>query len=462
MNAESAIIHPARIRRLNRKEPRDGTYVLYWMQQSQRAEENHALEYAVDIANRMRMPVVVCFGLTHNYPEANLRHYAFLMEGLGDVAVALRAREVAFVVRHGTPADVALDIGRQAALIVCDRGYLRHQREWREVVAREVSCPVVQVECDLIVPVETASAKREYAARTFRPKVTRLVPEFLEAPRRLRLRRKAHGLRIKGIPLDDDHILESMGVSSEVTPVPFFRGGTRSAKRILEDFVRTRLRDYARNRNQPQTDNVSHMSKYLHFGQISPSAVARIVGESTMGGTQDRDAFLDELIVRRELTYNFVRYTPDYDRYSSVPGWAKQSLEVHRADSRHHHYTRAQLERGKTHDPYWNAAMKEMRDTGYMHNYMRMYWGKKILEWSNTPEYAFQTALYLNNKYFIDGRDPNSYANVGWIFGLHDRPWQERSIFGKVRTMSARGLERKAHPEEYVAKVERGHVHAVA
>jgi deoxyribodipyrimidine photo-lyase len=195
------------------------------------------------------------------------------------------------------------------------------------------------------------------------------------------------------------------------------------------------------------------MSKYLHYGHISPIWLALEAKDA--GGGKNTDSFLEELIVRRELSFNFVFYNDDYDSYANLPGWAKKTLEDHKKDNREYTYTQRQLEDAETHDEYWNAAMKEMVHTGYMHNYMRMYWGKKILEWSKTPEHAYRTTLYLNNKYFLDGRDPNSFANIAWVFGQHDRGWTERSVYGKVRYMSSGGLERKARPDQYVEKVER-------
>jgi deoxyribodipyrimidine photo-lyase len=195
------------------------------------------------------------------------------------------------------------------------------------------------------------------------------------------------------------------------------------------------------------------MSKYLHYGHISPVYVALKIREANP--PKDLDSYLEELIIRRELSMNFCHFTPDYDQFSNLPEWAKETLKEHASDSREYVYPREQLQNAETHDEYWNAAMNEMRYTGYMHNYMRMYWGKKILEWSETPEEAYETTLYLNNKYFVDGRDPNSYANVAWVFGQHDRGWKERDVFGKVRYMSAGGLERKAKPKQYVEKVER-------
>ena len=194
------------------------------------------------------------------------------------------------------------------------------------------------------------------------------------------------------------------------------------------------------------------MSMYLHYGHISPVRVATEISAS--GAPEDMiDSYIEELVVRRELGFNYVEFEPDYDKYSSLPDWAKQTLHEHRDDPREQVYTRTEFEQAQTHDPYWNAAMIQLRETGYLHNYMRMYWGKKILEWSNTPEYAYRTVLTLNNRHLYDARDPNSYGNVGWVFGLWDRAWQERDVFGKTRSMTASGLERKADPDEYVRQI---------
>ena len=447
-----------RIKALNDKEVRDGDYVLYWMQRSQRSEYNHALEVAVGWANELSKPLLVGFGLTDDYPEANERHYRFMLEGLKDVEEALEKRGIPFVLRKGQPDEVALDLGARASLIVCDRSYLRPQRAWRERVAEEAKCCVLQVESDVVVPVELASAKKEYAARTLRPKLKKHLQRFLVELPEVALKKSSMGLKSieNGLDLGDvDALLRTMKLDRSAPSVnQFFGGGTSRAKERLDGFLEERFGDYAENRNQPQTSDVSHMSKYLHFGQISPLYVALRIREAN-ASEKNVETYLEEIIVRRELPMNFVYYEPDYDAYKCLPDWAKKTLAEHRDDQRRYVYTRAQLENAETHDPYWNAAMREMRVTGYMHNYMRMYWGKKILEWTNTPEYAHQTTLYLNNKYFLDGRDANSFANVAWVFGQHDRPWQERAVFGKVRYMSAEGLKRKAKPEAYIKKVDR-------
>jgi deoxyribodipyrimidine photo-lyase len=215
------------------------------------------------------------------------------------------------------------------------------------------------------------------------------------------------------------------------------------------------LQGYGSGRNEPAAYQCSFLSPYLHFGQISPVEVALAVRRSAAGSADDRSAYVEELIVRRELAINFAHHQPDYDRYTCLPEWARETLANHRDDRRDPVYTIEQLEAAATHDRHWNAAMQEMVATGFMHNYMRMYWAKQILIWSPTPEIAYQRMLDLNNKHFLDGRDPNSYANVAWTLGLHDRPWPERAIFGKVRSMTASGLERKFDMASYRLAVAR-------
>ena len=449
-------VQEERIRNLNEEGVREGDYVLYWMQSSQRADQNHALEYAVQQANYLGQPLLVVFGFTDDYPEANLRHYTFMLEGLTEAQQALKVRGIKIVVQKGSPDDVALDAGKGASLIVTDRGYMRPQRSWRDKVAGEAGCLVTQVESDVVVPVELASSKRETAARTLRPKIGEYLEHFLVRLTPTKIEKQSLNLKADGLDLSDiEKVLNGMDLDRSVGALShLYRGGTSEAKKMFRRFLKGSFGGYDGHRNQPQTDDVSHMSKYLHFGQISPIWLA-LEARRAKTKRENIDSFVEELVVRRELSMNFVHYTPDYDSYSCLPDWARKTLGEHRDDEREHTYTRNQLENAETHDDYWNAAMKEMVHTGYMHNYMRMYWGKKILEWSNTPEHAYRTTLYLNNKYFLDGRDPNSFANIAWVFGQHDRGWTEREVFGKVRYMSSGGLERKSKPEQYVEKIER-------
>jgi deoxyribodipyrimidine photo-lyase len=450
-------IQKTRIRLLNDAEIAKGKYVLYWMQQSQRADYNHALEYAAQQANRLGQGVVVAFGLMDDYPEANLRHYRFMLEGLKETRNALARRGINMVVQKGAPAKVALNLGRNASLIVCDCGYLRHQKAWREQAGRQADCRVVQVESDVIVPLRVVSNKAEYAARTIRPKIHKHLKDYLADFKPTSVKKSSLNLSIDGIDLKNiDAVLQKMKLDRGVPPVTgIFKGGSSQARQVFKSFLHRRLARYVDNRNQPQTDDISHMSPYLHFGQISPLYLALQIQQTDSRLKAAKESFLEELIVRRELAMNFVNFTSEYDSYKCLPNWARLTLAEHAKDPREYVYTRQQLEDAQTHDEYWNAAMREMKYTGFMHNYMRMYWGKKILEWSKTPEHAFRTALAINNKYFLDGRDANSYTGVAWVFGVHDRAWFERPIFGKIRYMAASGLERKCDIRGYVQKVDK-------
>ena len=448
------MIHPERVRKLNDRPLQKGRFVLYWMQASQRAEYNHALEYAVRQANEQKLPVLVLFVLTDRFPEANLRHYTFMLEGLQEVKGRLQEREILFIAVKGSPSKEVLRVAREASLVVADRGYLRVQREWREEVAEKASCPVIQVESDVIVPVEAACPKEAYSAAVLRPKINSQLRKYLVPLAKTPVKRTLGRLDFPALDLKKSipGILSSFSIDRSVKPVSRFRGGASEAKRLLADFISHKLKDYGELRSDPSLDCVSHMSPYLHFGQISPLYIALQVQEAGKIPSKTREAYLEELIVRRELAMNFTQYNPTYDSFRAIPDWAKRTLKGHQKDKREYVYSQDELEKGRTHDPYWNAAQNEMRLTGKMHGYMRMYWGKKIIEWTASPREAFRTALYLNNKYELDGRDPNGFTGVAWCFGKHDRPWRERAILGKVRYMNDRGLLRKFDADKYARK----------
>ncbi len=448
------MIHSSRIQPLNSRSVQEGRYVLYWMQASQRAECNHALETAVEKANERNLPVVVVFGLTEHFPEANLRHYAFMLEGLDGVRGSLARRGIRFVLVHESPELAATRLAEEAALVVADRGYLRIQRQWRNRVAKNAPCAVIQVETDAVVPVETASPKEEYTAGTLRPKMERILGDYLVPLQERAVRKDSLSLRLDADDQRDGRaLLALMKIDRTVPPVKATKGGTERANALLGEFIAGKLRRYDELRGDPGLDFSSGLSPYLHFGQISPLAVALQVRGAKNIPVAARKSFLEELIVRRELAMNFVFYNERYDEYESLPDWARKTLAGHAKDRRTYLYSPLQWERAETHDPYWNAAQKEMVLTGRMHNYMRMYWGKKILEWSATPGEAFRTALRLNNRYELDGRDPSGFAGVAWCFGKHDRAWPERKVFGKIRYMNDAGLRRKFDMEAYLAKV---------
>jgi deoxyribodipyrimidine photo-lyase len=445
------MIQNERIKELNKKDTAKKKYVLYWMQQAQRSEYNHALEYAVVRANELDKPLVVVFGITDDFPEANLRHYYFMLEGLKETSEDLAGRGIQMIMQHGSPEIVAAKLARHACFVVADRGYLKIQRKWRDYVAENAPCPVVQIETDVVVPAETASTKEEYTAATIRKKIQNKLDSFLTPVRHRHVKRNSLHMRFKNFDISNiNDAIRRLKIDRSITSVSEYRGGTRAGKRLLTEFINNRLDRFADKRNDPSKDMLSSMSPYLHFGQISPLYIALEVNASQ---SKSKNAYLEELIVRRELSMNYVYYNSHYDSFKGLAEWSRKTLNQHRKDHRQYTYAAEELENAQTHDNYWNAAQKEMIQTGKMHGYMRMYWGKKIIEWTREPEQAFAIALYLNNKYELDGRDPNGYAGVAWCFGKHDRPWPERKIFGKVRYMSAAGLKRKFNIEDYVNRI---------
>lgn len=431
---------------------KSGGYVLYWMQAAQRSHYNHALELAVRKANELQKPVVAVFGLTGDYPEANLRHYHFMLEGLSQTQQQLRERGIQMVVRHKSPDEAAVELAENACIVIVDAGQLRFQRKWRRSAAEKINCAVLEVETNLIVPVEEASEKEEFAARTIRPKIHNKLDRYLVKVTHKKPKADSLGLRLDSFDISDlEKALSKLKLDRSVGKASGFAGGTSQAKKLLRHFIKHKLDKYDRLRNDPKLDYLSNMSPYLHFGQISPLYIALEVGKTKK---PCKDAYLEELIVRRELSHNFVYYNNKYDSFEGLEHWSKRTLNFHRRDKRRYIYSLKEFEQAQTHDPYWNAAQKEMLITGKMHGYMRMYWGKKILEWSKSPQDGFKIALNLNNKYELDGRDPNGFTGVAWCFGKHDRAWSERKVFGKIRYMNAAGLKRKFDPDAYAEKIE--------
>ena len=449
----TAVIHPDRIKRLNDKELAKGDYTLYWMQQSQRAEQNHALEFAIQRANDKQNRLLVAFALDDSYPEANLRHFCFMLQGLAQVHAALKARNIRLVVQRGNPENVVLRLAKNATEVVCDRGYLNHLKAWRSTVARQADCRVWQVESDVLVPVDCATPKREFAARTIRPKLNNLVDEYLEELRPTPIDKNSLNLRADGLEISKiNKVLAQLRIDKTVSPAGEFIGGTAQAKSWLKNFLEKRLNTYDQ-RATVIEPSVSYLSPYLHFGQISSNMIYFAVNAKKEVRKSAKNAFLEELLVRRELAINFVHRESNYDSLTCLPDWASKTLQEHESDEREYIYSYTQFESAETHDEAWNAAMTEMKYRGYLHNHLRMYWGKKIIEWTNTYNHAYRTALKLNNKYLLDGRDANSYANVGWLFGLHDRAFQERKVLGKLRYMSRDGLQRKLDIDKYIKAI---------
>lgn len=452
------MIEIERIRVLNSKDIKDRPYVFYWMQSSHRVEHNHALIYAINEANRLKKNLIVYIGITDLYPQANLRHFKFMLEGLSEVRSQLSKMNIRFIVCKCSPEEGMIALGDKSALAVTDRGYMKHEINWRSKCAKLIDCKLVQIETNVIVPVETASFKEEYSAATLRRKLEKIKDDFTI------LQKEEEYI---GNYVDEDLILEfsisdiwsaldELDIDRSVREVDTFKGGTSKAKELLDYFLEEKFIYYGSKSNDPSFDCCSNLSPYLHFGQISPIYVylkALNYEYSNPDYTDSRKSFLEELLVRRELAFNFVYYNPVYDSYDCLPDWAKKTLANHVGDDRPYTYFLEELENGLTHDEYWNAAQQELLKSGKMHGYMRMYWGKKVLEWSTSPTDAYNILLYLNNKYELDGRDPNGFAGVAWCFGKHDRPWGERAVFGNVRCMVQSGLKRKFRMDKYLDKI---------
>ena len=444
------MIQNARIKHLNEKEVVQGDFVLYWMQSSQREEYNHALEYSIEKANKLKVPVVVLFVLDDEFPESNLRHFKFMLEGLKETGEDLEERNVKFVVRRGKPQKEVQKLASEASMVVADRAYLKFLRDWRDEITESISCSMVQVESDIVIPVEEASKEEEYAARTLRPKIDEKLEKYMKPLERREVKRSSLEFDFDSFNIREiDKALKALNLNDDVSPSEEFQGGSTKAKEMLEFFVKNKLDDYAELSNDPTKNFTSNLSPYIHFGQISPLQIALRVQNSDR---LNKKEFLEQLIVRKELAINFVYYNENYDSLKSTSDWAYESLKEPEGDKREYVYSFEEFEKAGTHDEYWNAAQREMLTTGKMHNYMRMYWGKKILEWSDTLEKAFEIALKLNNKYELDGRDPNGYTGVAWLFGKHDNAFKEREVFGKVRYMNKEGLDRKFDMEKYVKR----------
>jgi len=445
------MIQKERIKSLNNNSFQNKKFILYWMQASQRTNYNHALEYSIYLANKYDKPLIVFFGLWDKYPEANLRHYYFMLEGLKEVKRNLENRGIKFIIKKISPEEGVIDLSKDCCLIVADRGYLKIQRYWREKIAKKVRCPLIQVESDIVVPVEFSSNKEEYAASTFRPKINKKINYFLNQIEELKIKKDSLNCNIES--LDISNILRiclNLNINHSIKPSPIYNGGFENANKELSFFIKEKIDNYKDEKNDPNSNCISNMSPYLHFGQISPVYIALSIIKSNSPSV---DTYLEELIIRRELSINFVFYNNNYNSIEGLPSWAMVSLKKHLMDKREYIYSLEELENAETHDSYWNASQKQMIKTGKMHGYMRMYWGKKIIEWSKKIDDAFNNALFLNNKYELDGRDPNGFTGVSWCFGKHDRPWIERPIFGKIRYMNDNGLKRKFDIEKFVQSI---------
>lgn len=438
---------------------REGKCVVYWMQRAQRALDNPALDTAIKIGNELGLPVVAFFSAISNFPSANLRHYVFLNQGLADIEEDMAERNVVSVVRRAPHHSLEKFLDEvRAAMVIGDENPCREPERWRKVLAKRLKLPFWTVDADVVVPSKLFT-KHQYMVHILRKRMEPLLGEYLVAQPMVKAQ-KAWS-RPKGFdafPVTEDITKGWRNFDRTVKPVDSFHGGTHAARKLLQEFVTTKLANYATARNHPEVDGTSRMSPYLHFGHISPLTIALAVKAAHKKGRvsqQAKESYLNELIQWRELAVNFVKYVPGYDSIEAAPEWAQKTLREHAGDRRRPEYTLEELERAETYDELWNAAQRQMLHAGWMHNYMRMYWAKKILEWAPSPAKAWEFAVILNDKYFLDGRDPNGYAGVAWaIGGVHDRPWFEREIFGAIRYMSGNSAAKKFDAKRYMEQME--------
>jgi len=432
-----------------------GKCVVYWMQRAMRIVDNPALNVAIEAGNLLGLPVVVYFQVIPNYPGANLRHYHFLQQGLRDVEQDAAERGVGFVLRRSPENSLEAFLEEvKAALLVGDENPCREPERWRQVLAKRLKLPYWTVDADVVVPSRVFD--RSYVLlHHFRPHLKAELPNYLVEPRNMTpLHNWKPRKKLGSFLLEQDITAGFRKLNRRIGPVDSFNGGTHAALRRLREFVNLDLKNYEVARNHPEVKGTSRLSPYLHFGNIGPITIALAVERAVAEGkatTEAGERFLDQLIGWRELAVLFVRHEPNYDNWECAAPWARKTLIEHTGDSRVHRYSLDQLERAETADELWNAAQREMVNTGWMHNYMRMYWAKKILEWAPDPARAYEWAVFLNDRYELDGRDPNGYAGIAWaIVGRHDRPWFTRPIFGLVRAMSGASMARKFDAEEYI------------
>lgn len=450
-----------RVRLLNGAPPRAGAkYVLYWAQMNRRAESNQALAYAVDLGNELGLPVLCYEGLTCSYPHANDRLHSFLLHGVPETGRRLRKLGIGYAFyprrRRADPDDIVYRLAGEAAALVTDDYPTFIARRHNESVPPRIGIPYYAVDASCIVPMSRIE-KRQYAAYTIRPRIQRLLGEYLRpvpAPQpRVRYAAPPPAWHEEFNESDIPRLVNECEIDHSVPPSLSFDGGRRDAEKHLKRFLEQNLRRYARARNEPSEHATSHMSPYLHFGHMASLEIALAARQYAAEHQLIAAEYLEELIVRRELAFNFARFTGSPACLANLPDWARDTLRKHASDPRQPCYTRDQFEQARTHDALWNAAQKEMLLRGKIHGYYRMYWGKKIIEWSPTCQDALETMVYLHDRYALDGRDPNTYTNILWCFGLHDRPWSERPVFGTIRYMSLDGMKRKTNVDAYLKEI---------
>jgi deoxyribodipyrimidine photo-lyase len=436
-----------------------GRYVLYWMQMFKRASHNYALNFAIQMANERQLPLVVYEGLKFYYPWASDRFHTFILEGVAEKQAEFSERGIRYIFylqrNERDPRNTVAKLAREAALVITDDYPCFIIPEHNERIA-QLNLPVYAVDANGMVPL-SALPKEEYAAYTIRPKINRLLPDLprtIVTPQ-LGVQKPTFDVECPETIVSADNIADLVSecdIDHTVKPSNRYHGGTAAGRKRLTHFARNILPHYDKTRNDPSVDGTSRLSPYLHFGFLSIQEVVAAV-EQAKAPKPAKDAFLEEAIVRRELSFNFTRHNPHYDSLKSLPVWALKTMRDHADDPRPELLDAERIEAADTYDELWNAAQRELLSTGLLHNYVRMLWGKRVIEWQRSYEMAFELLVHLNNKYALDGRDPNSYAGILWCFGKHDRPWFERDIFGTIRYMTSRSMAKKFNARRYMESV---------
>lgn len=424
--------------------------VIYWMQRDQRVNDNWALIFAQQKAVELNKPLIVVFNLVDKFLRAEIRQFGFMIKGLREIENSLTEKNIPFKLLIGKHEETLPQFIDEinCGLLITDFSPLKISRDWKSKVNENITIPFYEIDASNIVPVKIASGKLEFAAYTIRPKIKKLLPEFLLEFPKIEIMKKSDLIWRNNL----DNVLEKLKIGINVPEVNWLQPGEYEAHITLQNFIKNKVTNYNELRNDPNSNAVSNLSPYLHFGQISSQRIALEILQTGLS-QEVTESFLEELIVRRELSDNFCFYNHDYDNFNGFHEWAKTSLNLHRNDKREFIYSKNQFENAETHDQLWNTAQTEMVKTGKMHGYIRMYWAKKILEWTDSPEAAIETAIYLNDKYELDGRDPNGYTGIAWsIGGVHDRAWTERPVYGKIRYMNYNGCKRKFDVNSYIQK----------
>ncbi|XP_038049381.1 deoxyribodipyrimidine photo-lyase-like isoform X2 [Patiria miniata] len=428
--------------------------IVYWMSRDQRVQDNWSMLYAQRLAMKLAVPLRVCFCLQPRFLDATIRHFAFMLKGLAEVEQELKELDIPFHLLIGEAKDVLPNFVKDHNIggLVTDFSPLRVPSKWvKEATESLPDIPVCQVDTHNIVPCWEASPKLEYGARTIRPKITKLLPTFLtEFPPVVK---HPHQAKPMPKPVDWDAADCSLDVDRTVGEVSWAKPGTTAGLLMLEEFCLKRLKYFGADRNNPNKSALSNLSPWIHFGQISAQRAALVVRGYRSKYSKSVEGYIEESVVRRELSDNFCFYNENYDSIQGTNDWAKQTLKVHAKDKREYVYSKERLEKARTHDDLWNAAQVQLVKEAKMHGFLRMYWAKKILEWTPSPEEALEIAIYLNDKYSLDGRDPNGYVGCMWsICGIHDQGWAERPVFGKIRYMNYNGCKRKFDVAQFVRK----------